>query len=49
MAARTKKLRVSETPLERFDRVVKQVTDRQRKAKMKKNNQPRRKSVTPTR
>ena len=46
MAVRTKKLQVPETPLERFDRVVKQVTDRQRKAKMRKKNQPRRKSVT---
>ena len=49
MAVRTKKLQASETPLERFDRVVKKVTDRQRKAKMRKKTQPRRKSVTPAR
>ena len=45
MAARTKKLQVGESPLERFDRVVKRVTERQRKAKMRKKNQPRSRSV----
>ena len=46
MARNRNKAQIRETPLERFDRVVKQVTDRQSRAKMRKKKQPRQKSVT---
>ena len=49
MAPKAKRTQISETPSERFDRVVKQVTDRQRRAKMRKKNQPRSKSANAAR
>ena len=49
MAVRTKNLQATETPLERFDRVSKRVLERDRKARMRKKDQPRQKSVTPAR
>ena len=49
MARDRNKAQIRETPLERFDRVSKRVLERDRKARMRKKDQPRQKSVTPAR
>ena len=46
MARKTKKRQTLETPSERFDRVLKRVENRDRKARMKSKDQPRWKATT---
>ena len=46
MARKTKKRQVVETPSQRFERVVERAFNRQRRAKLRKADQAREKSVT---
>ena len=49
MTRKTKRTQISETPVERFERVTKRVLERDRKARMRKGSQSKRKTVTTAR